>query len=237
MKRIVLNVMMLGFGLMFVQSCANRNVLPSYYDHAPNHHLIAILPTEISNEQISFTDEQEQLSIETEEQKILDALIFQNILKKVGLRRYEVKISLQSNAVTRNRLLEFGIDLNKIGEQDPVHLANLLGVDAVVKTKVVKTQLIAVKAEGAGLQASSDPIFFDEEEEDIPVVDKKKPVEKYRINLIAELVDARDGSLLWHFNKGKNSEIDYSVESSTEDLSRAMMRKFPYKNFQKEFRF
>ena len=240
-KRRLSKLALLGFfGLsMFMLSCTNRNVLPSYYDHAPDHHLIGILPVVIENDLSedvlsSITSEELQL-ITLKEMQNFQEISYRTILKRVGLRKHDIKISLQSLNVTNNRLREFGMDMNAIRNKDPLEIANILGVDAIVLLKVHKNIL------SDGYSGSIDPViaskedvFLEDEEEDIDDIENPLNVpEKYRVSLMAELIDGRDGSLLWHFTKGKNADIDYSIDKSVEDLNRAMTRRFPYKNFHK----
>jgi len=232
---------LLGLSLLLA-SCSNRSVLPSYYDHAPNHKLIAVLPVVIENDlktDQNTWNQDELASITRSESEDFQDIVYRTILKKVGLRKYEIKISLQSLNVTNRRLEEFGISALDVENKDPVEMANILGVDAVVLVKIHKDILTGEFQNLDGdILASKEDVFLEDEEEEDFDESMENPIavpKKYRVNLISELIDGRDGSLLWHFSKGKSPDMDYQLDKSVEDLSRSMVRKFPYKNFHKGF--
>lgn len=206
----------------------NRSVLPSYYSRAGNHQILAVLPVQTHFLGMDAYLEKMDTTQFLELREELTESVYLNILKRSGLRERDIKIAFQTPKVTLARLKSNGINVLHLMDEDPVELARVIGVDAVV--------LIRVRADG-GIDrylVSIGEIVVDDEvdtegDDDRPLFRK---YEQYRVYMQAQLIDGYDGSLLWHFDKRKSPQVEISLAEGVGDISRAMVRQFPYKNME-----
>jgi len=237
MKRILLNSFLYGSIILASSSCMNRHVLPAYYERATNHHIIALLPVHIenspTNEWTSLTSEAQQQSISFESSEFQE-IAYNSILRKLGKRQFDIKVDIQSSRVSNGRLKGVGVDFSNINEQDPMQLGSILNVDAVLLVHFTKDIQLNTDAPDQNILASDQSELFIEEgeEDDINALQSEESLDKkYNVHIRAELIDTRDGSLLWHFARSKKKDISYPLDRTIDDLTRTMIRKFPYKNF------
>ena len=92
-------------------------------------------PKEITEEQIKQIEEGESIAFQLS--------LYNNLLKKSGQKKKDIKISFQSRDKTNRLLNENNISITNSWLATPESLAKMPGVDAVVKSKVEKTRYMS----------------------------------------------------------------------------------------------
>ncbi|MDP4264807.1 MAG: hypothetical protein Q8941_19925 [Bacteroidota bacterium] len=143
MKKIV--PLFLLIGIIVSTSCSHR-YYPSFFDQQTvNHHLIAVLPSEIifSGKQPKDLTEDQIAKIEEEESKAFQQSLYSNILRYANYGRYYMFVGVQDINKTLNTLSENQISIRDSWKMDDKKLAALLGVDAIVRMQITQKRYMS----------------------------------------------------------------------------------------------
>ncbi len=127
-------------------SCSRKHYAYSFFDQqTQNHKTIAVLPAEIV-----FTGKLPKEvttamgdSIEEEESKQFQMSLYSSILRYANGARYYMFVNVQDINRTLNILEENKIALRQSWRMDDKKLAELLGVDAVVRMQITKKRYMS----------------------------------------------------------------------------------------------
>ena len=129
--------------------CSRKNYANSFfYQQTLNHKTIAVLPAEMifTGKQPKDLSEEDIKKIEEEESRQFQMSLYSSILRHANSGRYYMFVNVQDISKTFNTLQENEISLRDSWKMDASKLAELLGVDAVVKMQVTKKRYMSDKA-------------------------------------------------------------------------------------------
>ena len=135
-------VYMLLLTILLTQgSCRNRYYASSSFEEkTAKHKVIAVLPAEIvftGTKPKKLTDE-DIIKIEDAESRAFQESLYNNILRYANSRKYETRVDVQHYSTTLNRLAEKQLTARDSWKKNDDELAQLLGVDAVVRMTIEK---------------------------------------------------------------------------------------------------
>ena len=199
----------------------------AYDDLANEHEILAILPVEVITtgripEEITEEDLQK---IEAEESKAFQASLYTQLAKESGSRNRDIQVNFQHYAETNARLEEANISYDQAINMAPGKLAQILKVDAVVKTRIEKEQYLT-DLESLGIQLVRRiavltnnypyPGFLNSKTSDVFV------------NMSA--LDAEHGIPVWALDQVCPTYWNKSTREIIDDITRWMANRFPYRN-------
>lgn len=144
MKKII--PVLLFTSVIILVSCSRKNYASSFFDqHTANHRVIAVLPSEIifTGKQPKELTKEMIDSIETEESKAFQMSLYSNILRYANSRRYYMFVDVQDINKTMNTLNENQVSVRDSWKMDDKKLAELLGVDAIVRMQITQRRYMS----------------------------------------------------------------------------------------------
>lgn len=190
-----------------------------------DHKTVAVLPFEMV-----FNGRLPKDWTEADKQKVEEAesLIFQRSLVNQLLRtgrasKKPFKVDFQSPEKTVSLLKEHHLSVRESWEEDPQKLAQLLGVDAVIKGKVAKTRFLS-NLESVGVALAEQIILQNGQFGVVPNLAKTHDVQTF-----VSLIDGEDGKIL--FNQSCKFSVDYSsnVNHVVDRTNYRIAKQFPYR--------
>lgn len=225
MKKIVL-VSCLAMLVLLVESCAVIPTLPAFYAKTNSHEIIAVLPFEIaftgrkpkklSPEQIQKIEEVESISFQ---KSLYDLLI-----EESDYPDHPIRIEIQPVNITNRILDEHHIGIRDSWYMDPIELARILEVDAVVRTQVEKKRFMS-GGTSLGIEIGSsilsaildDSSFF------------SITLPTNGIKARSRLLNGIDGTLLWSVEITDQTDWRMPANAIIENINRSFAAKFPYR--------
>lgn len=144
MKKII--PLLLIASLLLSISCSRKHYASSFFDQqTAGHRIIAVLPSEIvlTGKRPEQLSEEQIAKIEEEESRAFQLALYSNILQHANSRKYYMSVGLQDVNKTMSVLEDNGIGLRDSWKTDDKKLADLLGVDAVVRMQVRKKRYMS----------------------------------------------------------------------------------------------
>lgn len=137
---------LLLIAIIFSVSCSRKHYTSSFFDQqTAGHKTIAVLPSEIvltGKKPEQFTEEQ-IAKIEEEESRAFQLALYSNILQYANSRKYYMSVGVQDVNKTMATLDENHITLRDSWKMDDKKLADLLGVDAIVRMQIRKKRYMS----------------------------------------------------------------------------------------------
>jgi hypothetical protein len=214
--------------VLLSQFCAGRRRMsPIFLEKTANHRVIAVLPFEMI-----FTGKQpKKLTVDqVGEIEEAESLAFQDSLYRLlcleqGKYRYPVRIDIQPVEKTNGILAEQGIPIRDSWNIEPVELARILKVDAVVKTRVEKKRYMSGLASfGIELGAA----ILDALTVEFPI-GFLVPNATKRVRANCMLYNGRDGFTLWARNVEDYADWSLSANDIIDGINFHFARRFPYR--------
>ena len=202
---------------------------PRFPEVALDHQSVAVLPVEmmftgkapkrLTAEDIMLIEEGESLAFQS---SLYDYLLNRSSLH----RRRPIWISIQPIEMTNRLLSEEGLAIRDTWMLPAEELAELLGVDAVVRTRVRKTRYLSDLASfgiavgiHVALEALDDDHFW------------LLPWGPRTYDIYAEgaLVAADHGTLLWKVAVNRETDWSQPANDVVRGITRKLAKKFPYR--------
>lgn len=215
------------FGAFLVCSCSARRyyTTSSYEQQMATHKTIAVLPAEMVFTGIqpkNLTPDAIAQIEETESQIFQNALV-NGILRYADTRRYLTTVSVQDIGTTRKILEENKISIRDSWNEDDKKLAALLGVDAVVRMRVLKKRYMSDLA-SMGIGVGQQVLY--------QVVNTRFPL-PYVPNKTADIYAScnlvSNHQTLWNDSYRGSSNYNSSSEAVIDAIASNFGRHFPYK--------
>lgn len=217
--------------LLFLLTISWFSCSPKYYEtaayenYAGEHQTIAILPSqtittgripeEMAKEMIEQVEENESLAFQI--------AIFDEVAQRSGRRDGEILINLQHYTETNAKLEEAGIGFRESWTMSPTKLAEVLGVDAVVRTSIRKDMFLTeLESFGVSMALSAISLLGGEALWFIPTKTSD-------VFLSASVLDAQDGISVWNTDKVVQTDWNDRHSAIVRHLARVMARRFPYR--------
>ena len=215
------------FTALLLSSCGREYYkMAGYEDFAPGHHLIAVAPVQtITTGRIPPEVTEEMIEqIEDAESQAFQISLFNEIARRTGSRAGEIQVNLQHNSETNARLKAAGYTPRESLELPPTELAQILGVDAVVRATVRKTHYLTdLEAFGFDMASTFLFIFTDWPFWFIP---NSKTAD---VDASCAILDGKSGVPIWSTNRRWETDWNRRHNEIIDNISRKMARRFPYR--------
>ncbi len=205
--------------ISLLSACSqNKNIykVDNLNTEIQSHKTIAILPAQIENSINKFVFSEEQIKqIKAEAAKEIEDVqgyMYNRLQEYDG----EYRVHIQTPQETNRLLQEAGINLDDLTGNSKLHLNKILGTDAVVETKIVRTYLIPI----AG--ATTLSIL---QGDDRKVNDDAGNV----VNTTA--IYDKNGTELWNIYTEADHNTFVTHKEATRKTLKKVIKKLPYKNY------
>ncbi|MEM1215202.1 MAG: hypothetical protein AAGJ82_05935 [Bacteroidota bacterium] len=211
--------------VLTVLSCnRDRFLTAAYYDRAPAHQTLAILPSQtITTGRIPAEWTPDMLaSIEESESRAFQIAVFDEVTQAAGVWDGDISVNIQHFSETNQLLADAGIDIRDSWDRAPSELAAILGVDAVVRTTVQK-DVYLTELESLGISIANTVVSL--LGGDLPFFNNRTS----DVFLSAAILDGRDGVVLWNTDRVVQTDWNNRHSEIVRRLARMMARRFPYR--------
>lgn len=216
--------------LLLFSSCYNRVYVTNEFEEKTNEHqLIAVLPVAIEMNGVPnrpFEYEVKEL-IETKESLLFQRELFNEILRSTRNDRKPLRVDLQDYNTTLKKLEDADISIRDSWYLTSSELAELLGVDAVVRSKVEKNRYLSDAASYA-ISAFQSQLRRTNRNRGLRVY---PPLSNStgNIQLNISVFDANDTRTLWNFGRVVYTNWSRPANSVIRRCYRNISKKFPYR--------
>jgi hypothetical protein len=226
MKKNLLYVSFAFTAIVLASSCSHKNYTTSYFDQqTANHRIIAVLPAEMifTGTQPKDVSPEDIAKIEETESRMFQNYLFSAILRYANSNRYYTAVGLQDISTTQKLLEDNNISIRDSWRQDDKKLAQLLGVDAIVRMRIQKKRYMSDLASfgvGYGTQVLNQ----------IGNVGKYIPYVPNKTNdIYASCNIVSNNQTLWNDDYRGSSNYNVSSERVIDNITDNFGRHFPYR--------
>ena len=215
--------------LLFASCSSNRHLTADYEKFAQRHSLIAVLPYDIqmTGRKVAEMEQEEVDKLKTLESKLFQQSLYSEVLKRTGNREKDIKISVQDINKTNRLLKDAGIAMITIGEHSPKELGDILGVDAVISTRLVKEMFLS--REESLLMEVATTTILDKVPVSVGYFNKSKITRSSEVDIFCTIVDAQAESAIWVYNTECDLQWDTDPDDAIENINGRISKNFPYK--------
>jgi len=226
------NFTLFVFTLILFASCSSKRFQTADYDkYGKRHRSVAVLPYDI---RITGRKALEMEQSEIDELRGLESQLFQQslyseVLRRTGNGRRDIKISVQDINKTNRLLKDAGIKLIDIADYAPNELGEILGVDAIISTRLIKEMFLS-RQEALLVDVATNTIL-----NKVPVdiglgtYSRNKMTRSSEVDIYCSIVDTKAESAIWVFNTECDLQWDMDPDDAVENINRRISRNFPYK--------
>jgi hypothetical protein len=223
---------LIAFSLLAVAttSCtAVKYRSPQFGARVVTHEQVAVLPFEmiLTGKLPAGLTQGRVAEIEEQESLAFQAALYDALLDQSGKRKRPVRIELQPVSKTNRILEENGISVRESWTMTPEDLADVLGVQAVVRTRIRKARYLS---DGASLGIDLGTRVLDEVTEG--TLTDLLPfglARTYDIFADGSLFDGADGNLLWKVGVERQSDWACPANDVIVGVTRKLAKEFPYR--------
>lgn len=212
--------------LLLFTSCKQYYTASDFEEKTQSHQTIAILPLEMEFSGVqprNFTPEIIS-AIEENESLLFQASFFNKILESTRRGKKQLKVDVQHFSKTRTLLEENNITVRDSWFKDPSKLAEILGVDAVVKGRIQKTRYFS-DMESYGIETGK--VILDILTDRSILSDVGTP--NKNVNASYSLIEKDKGAVLWSIDFKQQADWNTSSEEIVNRINHRSARKFPYR--------
>ena len=222
--------------LLFTVACTTVNYQsPDFAARTAGHQRVAVLPFEmiftgkapenLMPHQIARIEEMESLAFQT-------SLYYQLLNRSSAHRDRPITIAIQPVEETNRILDDKGVGLRDSWTIEEEELAEILGVEAVVRTRVKKTRYMSDLASygiDVGTHILHDVIH------DVTDGDVYLPIpygldKTHDIWADGSLLSGEDGSLLWKVAVHRETDWSRPANDVIEGVTKKLAKRFPYRS-------
>lgn len=209
---------------------------PSYYvardfdSKTTTHKKVAVIPVEMSmtGQKPKKLTEAQIDSIENYESLQFQASLFNNLLKYSNTKKGIVSVEFQSYERTNKILEEHGMKLRDAWTADPVTLCKVLGVDAIVKMRVVKQRYMSDLA-SYGVQMAGNVLGQLGGPAGWTLASATRNGRTNDINAECSLFNNAEGEVLWKDMHKGAADWNSPANQIIENITVRFARNFPYR--------
>jgi hypothetical protein len=202
---------------------------PRFPEVALDHQSVAVLPVEMvfTGKAPKRVTAEDIMRLEEGESLAFQASLYNYLLDRSNLhRRRPILISIQPIDRTNRLLTEAGLAVQDTWVLPAEELAEVLGVDAVVRTRVRKTRYLSDLASfgiAVGIHVALEAL-----DEDHAWLLPWGP-RTYDIYAEGALVAADEGALLWKVAVNRETDWSQPANDVVRGITRKLAKKFPYR--------
>ena len=228
------NFTLLLFVALTIASCSRNKYLTADYDKFANQHsVVAVLPYDIqlTGRKVAEMSEDEILEIRGREGKQFQQSLYSEILKRTGRRDKDINISVQDINKTKRLLKDANIALTDIAEHSPKELGQLLGVDAVISTRLMK-ELFLSREEAVLVDVATEvakDILKDKAPLSVLTYPNSKLSRSSEVDIYCTIVDTEAESAIWVYSTDIDIQWNMEQDEVIEQINTRISRKFPYR--------
>jgi hypothetical protein len=208
-------------------SCSRKYYSSSFFDQQTmGHKIIAVLPSEIvlTGKKPEQLTEEQIAKIEEEESRAFQLSLYSNILQHANSRKYYMSVGVQDVTKTMATLDENHITLRDSWKMDDKKLAELLGVDAIVRMQIRKKRYMSDYA-SYGVTIARDVIRQTPLGNKLPIPSSFGKTE----DIYAYCSVVSNSVTLWNNNFKAAADWNNPSNEIIEDITDNFGRYFPYK--------
>jgi len=210
-------------------SCTSNHFVTGSYDKASqSHQTIAILPC-----QVVYTGAMEEIEAEDLEQireaesKLFTESMYRELLRESSLDKKPITVQFQPVEETYLLLKRNEVDASSIQEMTSKEIAALLGVDAIVKTRVEKVRFMSDLA-SMGIKYGKDLlklISLKAWAKSTSISNKTN-----EISVTSNIVDGTSGIPVWSYvNDNEATNFKKQTSEVVGQVNRDIAKNFPYR--------
>jgi len=226
MKKNLPYFILFGAAIFFFTSCAHKYYTTSTFDQlSSRHRIIAILPAEMiytGNPAKNITPE-DIVKIEESESRAFQNSLYNGILRHANTKKYMTTVSIQDIGTTQRLLEDNKISVRTSWKEDDKKLAEILGVDAIVRMRVHKKRYMSDLASmgiGVGRQILSS---VGNSSIPVPYVSNKTNDIYASCNVVS------NNQTLWNDNYQGGTDYNRPSEYVIDNITDNFGKHFPYR--------
>lgn len=215
---------------MFLLSNCNREAYKTvdYNTLTRSHQVLAILPVEtITTGRIQAELDQSAIDeIEEAESLAFQISLYNQLSRRSGTTSGDIRVNFQHYSQTNAYLEEAGIDIREAWNRPPLELADLLNVDAVVRTTVQKEQYLTdLESFGVAVATTIVALFSDSY---WPWAAHNR-ARTSDVLVSCSVLESTQGIAVWSTSKEKPTFWNRNHREVVDEITRALARRFPYR--------
>ena len=200
-----------------------------------NHTSIAIMPV-----QMIFTgsilgaalSDTAKIEVEEAESKAFQISLFRELLYSSNSGKKQIWVNLMPVEQTNKVLAEKGISIRQSWEMTADELAELLGVDAVIKTQVYKQQYLTDLA-SYGINIGSKVLALLTKGRSLLAISGRKLDRTTTITAHCTLYNQKDASVLWSMSLQEDTDFNSPTNEVIDNINKQFAKNFPYRGKRK----
>lgn len=213
--------------LLFLGSCSKPYYqAEGFKNNTQDHQTVAVLPVKMvfTGSPLMKVSKKQRAEIEEAESEAFQ-ISFMNQLLEHSTKK-PLKVSMQSVATT-NKILREQMTLRESWDKDPSELAEILGVDAVVRNEIEKKQFFD-DLTSYGIQLGVKLISLLTKSV-LPLIGGKNLHKSGDIYIRSTLMDGTDGTVLWTISQTKETDYSQAANEVIDNLNASVAKYFPYR--------
>lgn len=228
------NLILLLFVLFTIASCSRNRYLTADYDKfADRHATVAVLPYDIqlTGRKLAEMTDGEILKKREYEGKQFQLSLYSEVLRRTGRRDKDINISVQDVNKTNRLLKDAGIVLTEISEHSPKELGQILGVDAVISTRLMKEMFLS-REEAVLVEVATDvakDILKDKAPIGVLSYPNSKLSRSSEVDIYCTIVDTESESAIWVYSTDVDIQWNMEADEVIEQINTRISKKFPYR--------
>ncbi len=215
--------------LVFASCSRNKHLTADYERFAQRHSQIAVLPYDIQmmGRKVAEMEQEEIDYLRSIESKLFQQSLYSEVLKRTGNQKGDIKISIQDINKTNRLLKDAGVAMIDIGEYSPKELGEILGVDAVISTRLVKEMFLS--REESLLMEVATTTILDRVPVRVGYFNRSKITRSSEVDIFCTIVDTQAESAIWIYNTECDLQWDTDPDDAIENINGRISKNFPYK--------
>ncbi len=216
--------------ILILMACTPHYISPTFDTSTREHQIVAVLPFEMvyTGTLPDNISESELLQLQEAESKAFMISYNQEILRSTKSGRKPIWVRLQSYNKTLKSIESNGISLNEVWSMDEQELANLLGVDAVIKGRIEKYRIMSDLASfgiDVGVHILGQVISHGHWPWVPFHVTKSKEIKAHY-----SLIDRKEGEVIWSIAYNIDADWREPANEIIKGVNRRSARRFPYRS-------
>jgi len=223
-------IFFLTLTLLAASACTPSYLSQDFDTDTSDHQTIAVLPVEMvytGRTPEGFT-EMDMWEVESAESQAFQISFYNEILRSTRNGRKPIRVKLQDVKKTQALLQDHDIPFHEVEHQSPEKLAEILGVDAVVRARIQKHRLMS-DLSSYGIEMGVRVLDILTEGSVWPWVPTNATTSKAIMTNYA-LVDGEDGETLWSVAFDVEADWRQRTDDIIDQVTRRGARKFPYRD-------
>lgn len=222
----------LVWALLLLGGCSkNYYISNNFEQRTQNHKVIAILPAQMIYTNNLLDDlgleNQDLAEIEEAESRAFQISLSDQLLAMAQRGKKSMRVELQSLEQTNHLLASKNINIKSSWDKSPSELAAILGVDAVVKSRVEKQRYLPdLAAFGISLGTKIVSLLT---RNPFWLINNGNVAKTNDLYISCSLIDGENNNVLWSTNANSSTDWNVSLREVADRLNNVFARKFPYK--------